>query len=345
MDDHIGHFLNFMSVEKGASGNTISAYRNDLHQFDSFLAASSNGNGNGKRDWDALQRDGIIDYLATLKRRNYAEATVARKVAAIKSFFGYLQAEGVIRRNPAESLESPRVGRSLPKALSVTEVDELLEQPLKRNTPEARRDRAMLELLYATGMRVSELVAVNMEDLHLPATVAATQVAPTTVQARVPAGVAGPTVAATTVTPTSSPEQRADKAYVRCMGKGSKERTIPIHDEAALATALYLNDGRPGLVKAKKEPALFVNRRGERLTRQGFWLILKQYAKEANIATPVTPHTLRHSFATHMLRGGMNLRHVQELLGHANISTTQVYTQVANEHVRQVYEKAHPRAH
>jgi integrase/recombinase XerD len=319
MDDHIGHFLTFMSVEKGASGNTISAYRNDLHQFDAFLGASLNGNGNrnGKRNWDALQRDGIVDYLGTLKRRNYAEATVARKVAAIKSFFGYLQAEGVIHRNPAESLESPRVGRTLPKALSVTEVDELLEQPLKRNTPEARRDRAMLELLYATGMRVSELVAVNMEDLHLPVA----------------------------ITPTSSPEQRSDKAYVRCMGKGSKERTIPIHDEAAVATSDYLNDGRPGLVKAKKESALFVNRRGERLTRQGFWLILKQYAKEANISSSVTPHTLRHSFATHMLRGGMNLRHVQELLGHANISTTQVYTQVANEHVRQVYEKAHPRAH
>lgn len=319
MDDHIGHFLTFMSVEKGASGNTISAYRNDLHQFDSFLGSTNGtGNGSGKaRDWETLQRDSIVEYLGTLKRRNYAEATVARKVAAIKSFLQYMQAEGLIRRNPAESLESPRVGRSLPKALSVTEVDELLEQPLKRHTPEAKRDRAMLELLYATGMRVSELVALNIEDIHLT----------------------------TPVTITSTPEQRADKAYVRCMGKGSKERTIPIHDEACTAVADYLNDGRAGLVKAKKEPGLFVNRRGERLTRQGFWLILKQYAKEANITSPVTPHTLRHSFATHMLRGGMNLRHVQELLGHANISTTQVYTQVANEHVRQVYEKAHPRAH
>jgi integrase/recombinase XerD len=132
--------------------------------------------------------------------------------------------------------------------------------------------------------------------------------------------------------------------YVRCMGKGSKERTIPIHEQAAGAVTDYLNEGRGVLVKARKENALFVNRRGERLTRQGFWLILKQYAKEANIATSVTPHTLRHSFATHMLRGGAPLRNVQELLGHANISTTQVYTQIANEHVRQVYEKAHPRA-
>jgi integrase/recombinase XerD len=300
MDDHIGHFLNFMSVEKGASGNTVAAYRNDLQQFDSHLTGQ---HGNGKpRDWENLDRDVIVEYLLALRRKNYAEATVARKVAAIKSFFQYLQAEGTIRRNPAESLESPRVGRSLPKPLSVTEVDELLEQPLKRNTPEAKRDRAMLELLYATGLRVTELVSLDVDDINM----------------------SGP--------------------YVRCMGKGSKERTIPIHEQASGAVAEYLNDGRAPLVKNRKEAALFVNRRGERLTRQGVWLILKQYAKEANIATPVTPHTLRHSFATHMLRGGMNLRHVQELLGHANISTTQVYTQIANDHVRQVYEKAHPRA-
>lgn len=300
MDDHIGHFLSFLSVEKGSSSNTVAAYKNDLQQFDSFLIAQR---GNGRpREWEALERELIVEYLLTLRRKNYAEATVARKVAAIKSFFQFLQAEGTIRRNPAESLESPRVGRSLPKPLSVTEVDELLEQPMKRNSTESRRDRAMLELLYATGLRVSELVSLDIDDVNM----------------------AGP--------------------YVRCMGKGSKERTIPIHEQAAGVVADYLNDGRAGLVKNRKEAALFVNRRGERLTRQGFWLILKQYAKEANISTPVTPHTLRHSFATHMLRGGMNLRHVQELLGHANISTTQVYTQVANEHVRQVYEKAHPRA-
>ena len=302
MDDHIGHFLNFMSVEKGASGNTIAAYKNDLHQFDSFVTSLR---GNGKaRDWQQLERDLIIDYVLSLKRKNYAEATVARKVAAIKSFFQYLQAEGTIHGNPAESLESPRVGRSLPKPLSVTEVDELLEQPLKRNTPEARRDRAMLELLYATGLRVTELVSLNIGDVYMDDL----------------------------------------KPYVRCMGKGAKERTNPIHEQAAVAVVEYLKDGRATLVKDRTESALFVNRRGERLTRQGFWLILKQYAREANITSSVTPHTLRHSFATHMLRGGAPLRSVQELLGHANISTTQVYTQVANEHVRQVYEKAHPRA-
>ncbi|MDE3095730.1 MAG: site-specific tyrosine recombinase XerD [Chloroflexota bacterium] len=300
MDDRIGHFLSFMSVEKGASGNTVAAYRNDLQQFDSYLTSVA---GNGRaRDWEGLERAIITDYLLALKRKNYAEATVARKVAAIKSFFQYLQAEGMIRRNPAESLESPRVGRSLPKPLSVTEIDELLEQPMKRNTPEARRDRAMLELLYASGMRVTELVSLDVDDVNISA------------------------------------------SYVRCMGKGSKERTIPIHEQAVAAVVAYLDSGRAALVKHRKEGALFVNRRGERLTRQGFWLILKQYAKEANIATAVTPHVLRHSFATHMLRGGAPLRNVQELLGHANISTTQVYTQIASEQVRQVYERAHPRA-
>lgn len=301
MDEHIGHFLSFMSVEKGASGNTVAAYRNDLQQFDSYVN-SAHGNGHSARDWEVLDRTTITDYLLTLKRKNYAEATVARKVAAIKSFFQYMQAEGQIRRNPAESLESPRVGRSLPKPLSVTEIDELLEQPMKRNTPEARRDRAMLELLYATGLRVTELVSLDVDDVNMAA------------------------------------------SYVRCMGKGSKERTIPIHEQAAAAVAAYLDDGRAPMVKSRKESALFVNRRGERLTRQGFWLILKQYAREAKITSAVTPHTLRHSFATHMLRGGAPLRNVQELLGHANISTTQVYTQIASEHVRQVYEKAHPRA-
>ncbi len=301
MDEYIGHFLNFLSVEKGASGNTILAYKNDLSQFDSFITGLR---GNGKpREWEQLERDLIVDYVLGLKRKNYAEATVARKVAAIKSFFQYMQAEGSIGTNPAENIDSPRVGRSLPKPLSVTEIDELLEQPLKRNTPEAKRDRAMLELLYATGLRVTELVSLNIEHINM-----------------------------------------SPPPYVRCMGKGQKERTIPIHEQAVTAVVDYINDGRPALVKNRAENAIFVNRRGERLTRQGFWLILKQYAKEANINKPVTPHTLRHSFATHMLRGGAPLRNVQELLGHANISTTQVYTQIANEHVRQVYDKAHPRA-
>jgi integrase/recombinase XerD len=188
--------------------------------------------------------------------------------------------------------------------LSVREIDELLEQPARRSSPEARRDSAMLETLYATGMRVTELVSLDMNDVHL--------------------------------NPAS--------AYVRCIGKGSKERTLPLHEQPVRALQAYLEDGRPNMVRHRQESALFVNRRGDRLTRQGFWLILKGYTKQAGITTPVTPHTLRHSFATHMLRSGQPLRNVQELLGHANMSTTQVYTKLTTEHVRQVYESAHPRA-
>ncbi|MCH8994011.1 MAG: site-specific tyrosine recombinase XerD [Chloroflexi bacterium] len=302
MDDRIGHFLHFMSSEKGASENTIAAYRNDLSQFQTYLA-TLNLNGNST-DWCRVNTDIIVAYVLELKERRYAEASVARKVAAVKSFFQFMQAEGAIPSNPTESLQSPRVGKLLPRPLTVQQIDELLEQPAKRRTPEALRDHAMLELLYATGLRVTELVSLDLDSIS--------------VNPRSPS--------------------------VRCLGKGAKERAIPIHGQALRALVSYLNEGRAKMVKNKKETALFVNRRGERLTRQGFWLILKQYAKQAGINGTVTPHSLRHSFATHMLRGGAPLRSVQELLGHANISTTQVYTKVTDEHARRVYEQAHPRA-
>jgi integrase/recombinase XerD len=303
MDDRIGHFLHFLSAEKGASDNTIAAYRNDLSQFQTYLA-SIKLNGSPV-DWRKINKDVIVSFVQELKGRRYAEASVARKVAAVKSFFQFLQAEGSIPGNPTESLESPHVGKTLPKPLTVQQVDELLEQPAKRKTPEALRDQAMLELLYATGLRVTELVSLDLESISLD----------------------------------------PNTPHARCLGKGAKERSVPIHEQAYRAVVSYLNDGRAKLVKNKAEVALFVNRRGDRLTRQGFWLILKQYAKDAAISVPVTPHSLRHSFATHMLRGGAPLRSVQELLGHANISTTQVYTQITDEHVRRVYEAAHPRAH
>jgi integrase/recombinase XerD len=299
MENQLSTFLDFLSAEKGASGNTIAAYRNDLEQLANYLKARGDGNR-----WEKVDRLLIQDFILDLKQRKYAETTVARKVAAIRSFFGFLAAEGILADNPTEGLASPRVGKTLPKAITPNEVDELLEQPCKRATPEARRDRAMLELLYATGMRVTELVSLDLTNVSVD----------------------------------------GKNPFVRCTGKGAKERMIPIHEQATEALAEYLTEARPLIVRNKNEKALFVNRRGERLTRQGFWLILKGYAKAANLRDDVTPHTLRHSFATHMLRGGMPLRHVQEMLGHANISTTQVYTHLATEHVREVYEKAHPRA-
>jgi len=299
-DEAVSQFLQFLAVEKGASNNTIAAYRNDIQQFAGFCDGRRNGKG-----WGDINRAVVLEYMQELQLKRYAEATVARKVAAVKSFFGFLTAEAAIPQDPTESLSSPRVGKTLPKPITPQQVDELLEQPLRRTTPEAKRDKAMLELLYATGMRVTELVSLNLESIAV----------------------------------------QPDGAHVRCLGKGSKERTIPIHEHAAEALAIYLTETRIVLVRDRRERALFVNRRGERLTRQGFWLILKSYAQQAKIDAHVTPHTLRHSFATHMLKGGAPLRSVQELLGHANITTTQVYTQLTNEHVREVYERAHPRAH
>ncbi len=292
-------FLDFLSVEKGASANTVAAYRNDLRQLADFI-----GTRPGAKGWEALDRATLQDFILDLKQRGYSETSVARKVAAVRSCFAFLSAEGAIASNPTEGISSPRVGKSLPRAITPNEVDELLEQPTRRSTPEAKRDRAMLELLYATGMRVTELVSLDMANLNL--------------------------------------DPRAP--YVRCLGKGAKERTIPIHDQAVEALVDYLEEGRPIVVHNRDEVALFVNRRGDRLTRQGFWLILKGYARAANLSPDITPHTLRHSFATHMLRGGMPLRNVQEMLGHANISTTQVYTHLTSDHVREVYERAHPRA-
>lgn len=295
----LDEFLVFLAVEKGSSANTIAAYKNDLQQLAAFIGSKGDRDG-----WRSLTRSDIQDFILHLKDRRYTETSVARKVAAVRSFFAFLAAEGVLGNNPTEGLSSPRVGKSLPKAIAPNEVDELLEQPARRSTPEARRDRAMLELLYATGMRVTEIVSLDISNLYL--------------------------------------DPRAP--YVRCLGKGAKERSIPIHDHALEALVGYLEEGRPLMVRNHNEQALFVNRRGDRLTRQGFWLILKGYAKSANLSKDITPHTLRHSFATHMLRGGMPLRNVQEMLGHANISTTQVYTHLTSDHVREVYARAHPRA-
>ena len=296
----VERFLSYMAVERGVSPNTLSAYRNDLYQLVEFLE----GRDRGVASVDPLSQAtqvAMTDFVLHLHERGYSDSTRARKVAATRSMFGFLLDEGIVDADPTENLSSPRLGRSLPKALTAEEVDALLAEP-SGEAPDALRDRAMLELMYASGLRVSELTSLDMGDVEL------------------------------------------GQGLVRCFGKGSKERIVPVHSVAVSAIERYLTRGRPRLANARSGQALFLNRRGIRMSRQGFWLILRQIANRAGIGERVTPHTLRHSFATHLLRGGAPLRAVQELLGHASIATTQVYTHLTSEHVREEFENAHPRA-
>jgi len=301
--EEIKSFLNYLKVEKGYSENTIAAYRNDLYSLAEF-AGKEIARQNLMPSWSNFSRQTMLSYMLHLKGdRSYAPTTLARKVAAAKSFFKFMVAEEKIKIDPTENMSSPSVGKPLPKPISISEVRRLLEQPAKLNSLEAKRDKAMLELLYASGMRISELISLNMGDVD------------------------------------------TEGGFVRCFGKGKKERLIPIYEQSAKVVKEYIEEARPKLLRGNRaETALFLNPRGERLTRQGFWQKLKEYAKAANLDTKISPHTLRHSFATHMLSGGADLRVVQELLGHANISTTQVYTHLTSEHVRRTYEKSHPRA-
>jgi len=286
MHQGVQDFLDFLAVEKRLSANTLAAYRNDLLQLVEFLQTRK-ASSEPAPDWSDVTRDDIQAFVLHLKERGYVPATVARKVAAVRSFFRYLRRMGVIASDPTKSVDSPRVARSLPSALTPEEVAALLAQPAKSSTPEARRDRAALELLYATGMRVTELVSLNVDDLNLIS------------------------------------------RDLRCVGKGGRERLVPISPRAAQALEDYLNGARAMLLRDKSERALFLNHRGERLTRQGFWLIVKTYAKAANISSSITPHTLRHSCAARMLAEGADIGSVRELLGHVSIATTQVYQQVA----------------
>ncbi len=300
----IEEFLQHLVVERGFSQHTLDAYRNDLSQFTDFLRERLNGSLEREDVWRQVDLDLLNSYIADLRgRKGYRDTTTARKVAALKSFFTFLAQNGVIDEPPTESLGSPRVGRSLPKYLTEDEVERLLQEAEKAGTVEGQRDSNILELLYATGLRVSELVSLNVQDVDF------------------------------------------EESYIRCWGKGAKERIVYAHERALDGLQDYLSSSRMSLIGAKKdEPALFVNHRGERLTRQWVWNILKTYSQRAGIDRKITPHTLRHSFATHLLQKGASLRHVQELLGHSSISTTQVYTHLTSDHLRDEYEKSHPRA-
>ncbi len=288
MNQTVGGFLKFLETEKGYSDNTVAAYRNDLSQFASYITPKLN---NG---WADISRTHVDEYISQLKNngtKSYSSSTIARKVAAIKSFFHYLIAEGIIQNDPTATLSSPKVKKRLPKAISVVDINKLLAVTAISDAPKARRDHAMLALLYATGMRVTELVSLNVDDVNVT------------------------------------------DGTVRVKGKksGIKERFIPIVGEAFEALKDYINIARRQLTHNPKEHALFLNHRGQRLTRQGSWLIIKRYVEEVGIEGQVTPHTLRHSFAAHKLSHGQSLQDIQKLLGHANISTTQVYTHLVDE--------------
>ena len=302
MDSRIAAFLDFLQVEKNASGNTIAAYKSDLGQLERSGALRPIA-VDGRVAWESVSREMLVAFVEELKERGYKDATVARKVAAVKSYFGFLASEGGLDHDPARELRSPASGKSLPRSLTIEEVDTLLEQPARSNAPSAQRDKAMLELAYATGMRVTELVSLDAAQVSLESV-------PVT---------------------------------VRGVGKGDQERAMTLEQRVVDELRRYIFHVRPKMAASAEEPALFINRHGGRLTRQGFWLILKRYAREAGLGH-VTPHMLRHTYATHMLSGGMPLRNVQEALGHASISTTQVYTQLTDQQKREQYDKAHPRA-
>lgn len=287
-------FLEYLRVERGLANNTIVSYRKDLENYSQFLQ-------NQGAVLASAEKKHIIGFLLSLQKLERSPSTISRHLAAIKTFYKFLLEERIIINDPTMNLESPRLQRPLPKILSFQEVELLLNQP-RGLTPGEKRDKAMLELLYATGLRVSELISLNLEDINL------------------------------------------EIGFLRSLGKGSKERIIPIGKAAINAVDAYLRQGRAKLVKSNLERNLFVNQHGRPLTRQGFWKILKKYAREAGIKKEITPHTLRHSFATHLLEGGADLRSVQEMLGHADITTTQIYTHLTQGRIREVYFKTHPRA-
>lgn len=296
MMQHLRTFIQYLSVERGLAPNTLESYERDLTFFLHFLQ------DHGVRSLADLDRRHITAFVGKLRREGKASATVSRHLVSIRNFCRFLVQERVIEQDPSQHTEMPKQEKKLPKVLGMQEVERLLAAP-RADSPGGARDKAMLELLYATGIRVSELISLKLEDVHL------------------------------------------GLGYVRCIGKGSKERIIPLGRIAAQALDDYIRHFRHRLLKpGKAADELFVNHLGTGMTRQGFWKIIKKYAAKAGIHREITPHTLRHSFATHLLENGADLRAVQEMLGHADISTTQIYTHVTKKQMKEIYDRAHPRA-
>ena len=298
MENLINAFLSYERIEKGLAENTIMAYGRDLAKFLAFLSKQ-------KRALADIRRDDIVDFLASLYRQKLDSRSVARHLVTLRNFFRFGVAEGAVPADPTLTLESPKIRQSLPGYLRLEEVDRLLEQPDLR-TPFGVRDKAMLEVLYSTGLRVSELVGLRVGDLEMK------------------------------------------MGCLRCTGKGNKERLVPVGRKAIEAVQNYLSEARPLLLRKRRPgpttPYLFINRLGGKLSRVGVWKILSDYGRRAGLRGRLTPHKLRHSFATHLLEGGADLRSVQLMLGHADISTTQIYTHVVEERLKHIYKAHHPRA-
>ena len=284
-----------MNIERAVAKNTIVAYKSDLIQLSRFLI------NKGMKSWKGVSVNDIKNFSIEMSKKSYSNSTKARKIATAKSFFDFLFQEGDISEDPSSKIKLPKIGRKLPNTLNYEEIDSLISAA-ESTTNNGIRDAAMVELMYATGIRISELISLNTEDIKI------------------------------------------EHGYIRCFGKGAKERLIPIHQQAKNKLYRYLIYCRPDLAKDKINTAVFLNYKGDRISRQTFWVLLRKLVKKAEITKNITPHTIRHSFATHLLEGGAPLRHVQDLLGHSDISTTQIYTHLSNEYTKNEYMQAHPRS-
>ena len=294
MNTYVKEYTSFMTDIRHKSLNTVESYKRDVTQYISYL------DGTGVTDISSTTKTTVLSYLLYLQKEGRASSTVSRTLASLRSYYLFMMQNGVVKSNPTSNLEAPHVEKKIPKILSGEEVELLLEQP-KNCDNKGIRDKAMLELLYATGIRVSELINLDVSDGNVP------------------------------------------MSFVRCKG-GKKERIIPMGHQAKDALENYINNVRKYMVKDENETALFVNCSGARLSRQGFWKLIKYYQHIAGIETDITPHTLRHSFAAHLLENGADLHSIQEMMGHADISSTQVYSRMMNSKIKDVYAKAHPRA-